>query len=56
LGALDRDIVATEILPAMVETRRIADPANPSAQDIRALQMKGYYGIIDEDLLRALER
>jgi len=56
LGALDRDIVATEILPAMVETRRIADPANPSAQDIRALQMKGYYGIINEDLLRALER
>ena len=56
LGALDRDIVATEILPAMVETRRIADPASPSAQDIRALQMKGYYGIIDEDLLRALER
>lgn len=56
LGALDRDIVATEILPSMVETRRIADPANPSAQDIRALQMKGYYGIIDEDLLRALER
>ncbi len=56
LGSLDRDIVATQILPAMVDTRRIADPAKPSAQDIRALQMKGYYGIIDEDLLRSLER
>lgn len=55
LGSLDQDIVATQILPRMVRQREIADPRTPSPQDIRALQMKGYYGIIDEALLRALE-
>lgn len=54
LGRLDRDIMAYELLPNAVKERMIADPRNPSQQDIRALQMKPYGGIITSSLLKAL--
>jgi hypothetical protein len=41
-------------MPNAVQQRGIANPMAPSQQDIRALQMKPYSGIIDAKLLKAL--
>lgn len=41
-------------LPNVVEARNIADPRAPSMDDARALQMKPYYGILTEELLRKM--
>jgi hypothetical protein len=54
LGLLDKDIMAFELLPNAAEARRIANPKMPSQQDIRALQMKPYAGIITSDMLKKL--
>lgn len=54
LGLLNKDIMAFEILPNAVEARGIANPRTPSQQDIRALQMKPYAGIITTDMLKKL--
>jgi len=43
-----------ELLPQVVEQRKILDPLNPSQTDIRALQMKPYAGILTADLLKKL--
>ena len=52
VAAEDRNIF--ELLPEVVKQRGIVDPKNPSPQDLRALQMKPYAGIISADLLKAL--
>ena len=52
VAAEDRNIF--ELLPEVVKQRGIADPTKPSQQDLRALQMKPYAGIIDAQLLKAL--
>lgn len=54
LGLLDKDVMAFELLPNAVEARGIMNPRTPSQQDIRALQMKPYAGIITTDLLKKL--
>ena len=54
LGRIEGDFMATQILPQMVKERGIKDVLNPSAQDIRALQMKPYSTIMDDKLLKAL--
>jgi hypothetical protein len=41
-------------LPNVVESRNIADPKTPSFNDTRALQMKPYYGILTEEILRKM--
>jgi hypothetical protein len=54
LGQLEKDLIVTELLPQMAKERAIKDVRNPSAQDIRALQMKPYTTIIDDKLLKAV--
>ena len=54
LGVVAEDRNIFELLPQVVKERAIANPRQPSQQDIRALQMKPYAGIITGDLLRAL--
>jgi hypothetical protein len=54
LGQLEKDLIVTELLPQMAKERGIKDVRNPSAQDIRALQMKPYTTIIDDKLLKAV--
>lgn len=54
LGKLDRDFNVFELLPDAVKERGILDPRNPSANDLRALQMKPYVGTIDAELLKRL--
>lgn len=54
LGLLDKDIMAFELLPNAAQARGIANPRMPSQQDIRALQMKPYSGIITSDMLKKL--
>ncbi len=45
---------AYEDLPDVVTARGITDPRSPSFNDTRALQMKPYYGILTEELLRKM--
>jgi len=54
LGVLDRDLMAFELLPNAAQVRNILNPRAPSQQDIRALQMKPYAGILTSDLLKKL--
>lgn len=54
LGVLDKDYNIFQLLPNVVKERNIINPLNPSQQDIRALQMKPYAGILTSDLLKKL--
>lgn len=54
LGRLQEDLNIFQLLPRVVRERGITDPLNPSQTDIRALQMKPYFGTIDEQLLKSL--
>jgi hypothetical protein len=54
LGVAAEDKNIFELLPEVVKQRGIVDPKNPSPQDLRALQMKPYAGVISADLLKAL--
>lgn len=54
LGVLDKDLMAFELLPNAAQARGILDPKNPSARDVRALQMKPYAGILTSDMLKSL--
>jgi hypothetical protein len=54
LGILNDQRNIFELLPNAVRDRGIVDPTMPSQTDIRALQMKPYYGILDAELLKAL--
>jgi hypothetical protein len=55
LGVLKDAPAVYELLPSSVKQRGIVDPRQPSAYDIRALQMKPYAGVITEDILRNIE-
>lgn len=54
IGRVDRNINIFELLPRVVQERGIPSPTNPRQTDIRALQMKPYAGILDEETLRRL--
>jgi hypothetical protein len=54
IGRLDRQHTIFELLPEVVQNRKMIDPLNPSRQDIRALQMKPYSGTLTADLLKKL--
>ena len=54
LGTLAEDRNIFELLPEVSKVRGIFDPTNPSANDLRALQMKPYSGVITSDLLKRL--
>ena len=54
LGIVEDQRGIYELLPAAARERGILDPTMPGQTDIRALQMKPYYGIINEELLRSL--
>jgi hypothetical protein len=54
VGRVDRDISIFELLPRVVEERGIPSPTAPRQTDIRALQMKPYAGILDEETLKRL--
>lgn len=45
---------AYEDLPDVVTARGMPDPREPRQSDTRALQMKPYYGIITEELLKSM--
>jgi hypothetical protein len=54
IGRVDKDINIFQLLPKVVQERGIPSAANPRQTDIRALQMKPYAGILDEETLRLL--
>jgi hypothetical protein len=54
IGRIDRDLNIFELLPKVAQERGIPSVVEPRATDIRALQMKPYAGILDEQLLRSL--
>lgn len=55
MGTLNRDIGIFDLLPDVVSERNIPSPSAPRQEDLRALQMKPYRGVISEDVLRGLE-
>jgi len=54
IGRLKEDVRVYELLEPAARARNIADPRNPSAADVRALQMKPYGGRITAELLKRL--
>ena len=54
LGRVDRDLNIFQLLPKVVEQRGMPSAIAPRQTDIRALQMKPYAGILDEQTLRLL--
>ena len=54
LGRFDTPHSIFELLPQVSKQRGILDPTMPAQTDIRALQMKPYYGLIDDQLLKSL--
>jgi hypothetical protein len=62
IGRLNEDVGIYELLPELADFRRAKktstayiNPIAPSAQDIRALQMKPYTGILTEGILRRIQ-
>jgi len=54
IGRLKEDLRVYQLLEQAARARGISDPRNPSAADVRALQMKPYGGMITSDLLKKL--
>lgn len=54
LGRVEDDISVFDLLPQVVKQRGIANPKAPSQTDIRAMQMKPYFGTLTADLLKGL--
>jgi|TARA_R110000803_G_C11961803_1_gene318814 hypothetical protein len=54
LGVLEGNHGVASFLPAWAKARNIPDINNPSARDMRSLQMKPYSGIINDELLKKL--
>jgi hypothetical protein len=54
LGTLAEDHNIFELLPEVVKARNIVDPRNPSAADLRSMQMHPYAGVISNKLLKQL--
>lgn len=55
MGLLSEDVGVFQLLPGVMRERGMADALAPTANDLRALQMKPYGGIITEDILRAIQ-
>jgi hypothetical protein len=56
IGRLKNDVKIYELLDAVVKARNIASPKAPRQTDIRALQMKPYFGRITAEALKRLEK
>jgi hypothetical protein len=54
LNAADQQRNIYEMLPKAARERGIADPTKPSPDDLRALQMKPYTGIVTDKLLKTM--
>ena len=54
VGRVQNEIGIFQLLPNVVAARGIQNPLRPSPQDVRALQMKPYAGILTENVLRQL--
>lgn len=54
LGRLDKELQVYQMLPEAATRRNMPNVMQPSAADLRALQMKPYAGIIDDKLLKSL--
>jgi hypothetical protein len=54
IGRIKEDVRIYELLDRVAKARGILDPKNPSQRDIRALQMKPYYGRITAEELKRL--
>jgi hypothetical protein len=54
LGRLQENRNIYELLPNLAKERGVVNPTNPSANDLRALQMKPYAGILTPKLLKDL--
>jgi len=58
VGYTDQDVSIFELLPDArlgEEQKLVGDALRPTANELRALQMKPYYGRVTEDILRGLE-
>jgi hypothetical protein len=56
IGRLKDDVKIYELLDEVVKARNIASPQVPGRTDIRALQMKPYFGRITAEALKRLEK
>jgi len=56
IGRLKDDVKIYELLDEVVKARNIASPQTPGQTDIRALQMKPYFGRITAEALKRLEK
>lgn len=56
IGRLKDDVKIYELLDEVVKARNIASPQAPRQTDIRALQMKPYFGRITAEALKRLEK
>jgi len=58
LGYTDQDVGIFELIPDArlgEKQKLVGDPLRPTSNELRALQMKPYYGRVTEDILRGLE-
>jgi hypothetical protein len=56
LGRIKEDVNIFQLMPHTISERGIVNPTDPSAEDLRALQMSPYGGIITSDILRSIEQ
>ena len=54
IGKIKEDVRIFELLNEAAKARGIVDPRAPSARDVRALQMKPYYGRITAEALKKM--
>ena len=54
LGKIKEDVRIYQLLDPVAQARGIIDPRAPSQADVRALQMKPYYGRITADILKKM--
>lgn len=54
IGRIKENVNIFELLEPVVKARNIPDPKAPRQTDVRALQMKPYYGRITADLLKKM--
>ena len=56
IGRIKEDVNIFQLMPHTISERGIVNATNPSAEDLRALQMSPYGGIITSDILRSIEQ
>ena len=54
VGRIKEDVRVFELLDPVVKARNIPDPRTPRQTDVRALQMKPYYGRITAEMLKRM--